>query len=322
MATTKLGNTKSSSRAINYAEKRAEIKGGHNLDIDYAKSQMKATRFMYGKEDGIQAHTIIQSFAPGEVKPEQANQIGLELAREVAENHQIAVYTHADTDHIHNHIVIGSINLEDGKKYQSNAKQRNLVKDKNDELCHQHGLSIVQEKSAETIYRLAEQGLLEKGKASWKDEIREAIQDTKDKTSTFEDFRKHLEQDYGIETKWRGQTLSFKHPDRQRFVRANKLGADYEKEGLEHELKRKARTKAIDWGKYEQSYERIIENQGSREKDRINSAADRPISERYRREQQELKQTYYQHLENEREEQSAVRKQNRKLKEQSKGLSL
>src|SRR5699024_1696775 len=103
MATTKLGNTKSASRAINYAEKRAVVKSGHNLDADYAKSQLKATRALYGKEDGIQAHTIIQSFKPEETTPEQANEIGLELAEKVASNHQVAVYTHADTDHIHNH---------------------------------------------------------------------------------------------------------------------------------------------------------------------------------------------------------------------------
>jgi hypothetical protein len=44
MATTKLGNTKSASRAINYAEKRAEEKSGLNCDVDYAKSAFKQTR--------------------------------------------------------------------------------------------------------------------------------------------------------------------------------------------------------------------------------------------------------------------------------------
>ncbi|MDM6439186.1 relaxase/mobilization nuclease domain-containing protein, partial [Staphylococcus aureus] len=104
MATTKLGNTKSASRAINYAEKRAEEKSGLNCDIDYAKSSFKQTRALYGKENGVQAHTVIQSFKPGEVTPEQCNQLGLELAEKIAPNHQVAVYTHADTNHVHNHI--------------------------------------------------------------------------------------------------------------------------------------------------------------------------------------------------------------------------
>lgn len=45
MATTKLSTTKSTSRAINYAEKRSVEKS----DIDYAKSSFKASRELYGK---------------------------------------------------------------------------------------------------------------------------------------------------------------------------------------------------------------------------------------------------------------------------------
>ncbi|MDO6367274.1 relaxase/mobilization nuclease domain-containing protein, partial [Staphylococcus epidermidis] len=52
MATTKLSATKSTSRAINYAEKRAVEKSGLNCDVDYAKSSFKASRELYGKTDG------------------------------------------------------------------------------------------------------------------------------------------------------------------------------------------------------------------------------------------------------------------------------
>ncbi|MHA4120072.1 relaxase/mobilization nuclease domain-containing protein, partial [Bacillus cereus] len=70
MATTKLGNTKSASKTINYAEKRAVEKSGHNCDVEYAKSNFKELRMLYGKDKGVQAHTIIQSFKPGEITPE------------------------------------------------------------------------------------------------------------------------------------------------------------------------------------------------------------------------------------------------------------
>ena len=106
MATTKISSTKSTSRAINYAEKRAVVKSSHNCDIDFAKSAFKITREVYGKTGGNQGHVVIQSFKPGEVTPEQCNQLGLELAERIAPNHQVAVYTHDDTDHVHNHIVI------------------------------------------------------------------------------------------------------------------------------------------------------------------------------------------------------------------------
>src|SRR5699024_12492413 len=74
----------------NDAEKRAVEKDGHNLDIDYAKSQMKQTRELFSKNDGIQAHHVIESFKPDEVTPEKANQVGLELAKKLAPNHEVA----------------------------------------------------------------------------------------------------------------------------------------------------------------------------------------------------------------------------------------
>ena len=50
MATVKVSRTTSCSRAINYAEPRATVKTGINCDIDYAKSEMKQIRTLYGKD--------------------------------------------------------------------------------------------------------------------------------------------------------------------------------------------------------------------------------------------------------------------------------
>ena len=55
------------SQFINYAEPRATVKTGINCDIDYAKSEMKQIRTLYGKDDRVQAHLLIQSFRPGEI---------------------------------------------------------------------------------------------------------------------------------------------------------------------------------------------------------------------------------------------------------------
>src|SRR5690625_5878121 len=86
--------------------------------------------------------------------------------------------------------------------------------------------------------------------------------------STLEILRKrHLNDVYGVETKLRGKTLSFKHPERERFIRANKLGADYEREGLEHVFARQIER--------EQEHERAISrNEGTqdRKSTRLNSS--------------------------------------------------
>lgn len=244
MATIQLGTTGSASKLCNYAEKKAVEKDGHNLDIDYAKSQMKQTRELYSKNDGIQAHHVIQSFKPGELTPEKANQIGLELAERLAPEHEVAVYTHDDTDHIHNHIVINSVNFETGNKYQAHGSEAiERARSLSDEVCKSHELSIVTEHNASVRHTLAEQHLLEKNKPSWKEQLREAIEYSRDNSIDFDSFKNHLNDVYGVETKLRGKTLSFKHPERERFIRANKLGADYEREGLEHVFTRQAERK-------------------------------------------------------------------------------
>lgn len=233
MATTKLGNTKSASRAINYAEERAEEKSGLNCDVDYAKSYFKQTRALYGKENGVQAHTVIQSFKPGEVTAKQCNEIGLELAKKIAPDYQVAVYTHTDKDHYHNHIIINSVNLETGKKYQSNKEQRDFIKKANDQLCEERGLSVP-EKTSEIRYTLAEQNLIDKDKSSWKNDIRMAVEETKDNAVDFEEFNTLLKEK-GVEiTRVTKNNVTYRHIEEDKKVRGNTLGDSYDKGVIEN----------------------------------------------------------------------------------------
>src|SRR5699024_8194309 len=140
---------------------------GYNLDLDYAKSQMKQTRELVSKNDGIQAHHVIQSLKHDEATPEKAQQIHLESANKSAPNDEVAIYTHDDTNHVHNHIVINSVNFETGKKYQAHGKEAiERARSLSDEVCKSHDLSVVKEHNASVRHTLAEQHLLEKNKIS------------------------------------------------------------------------------------------------------------------------------------------------------------
>ena len=241
MATTKLSATKSTSRAINYAEKRAVEKSGLNCDVDYAKSSFKASRELYGKTDGNQGHVIIQSFKPGEVTPEQCNQLGLELAEKLAPNHQVAVYTHADTDHVHNHIVINSIDLETGRKFNNNKQALRNVRDFNDEVCMEHGLSVPEKDTARLRYTQTEKAIADPNtkstaQYSWKDEIREAIDQST--ATNMEELQEHLNQ-YGITIeRVTPKSITYRHLAEDKKVRGRKLGEDYNKGGIEDGFER------------------------------------------------------------------------------------
>src|SRR5699024_454857 len=136
------------------------------------------------------------------------------------------------------------------------ARARSL----SDGVCKRHDLSVVKGHNASVRHTLAEQPLLENNKISWKAELREAIEYARENSTNLASIKRHLNAVYGVETKLRGITLSCKHPERERFIRANKLGADYEREGLEHVFARQIER--------EQEHERAISrNEGTQRTD-------------------------------------------------------
>ncbi|PFW71778.1 relaxase/mobilization nuclease domain-containing protein [Priestia aryabhattai] len=238
MATIKLSTTKNANALLKYAEKRSEVSNSLDCDVDYVRNQFKATREIWGKNGGIQAHHVIQSFKPDEVDPQQANKIGLQLAEKLAKGHEVAVYTHTDKDHIHNHIVINAVNYEDGRKFHAHGQEAiDHVRKISDELCKENGLSIVEERSADVRYTLAEQSLVQKGEFSWKDEIRTTIDSSKEQAASFEDFQERLK-DQGVQATLRGKNITYEHLESNKKVRGTKLGLAYEKETILHGFER------------------------------------------------------------------------------------
>lgn len=129
--------------------------------------------------------------------------------------------------------VINSIDLETGKKYQSNKKQREFVKQENDEVCREHGLSVP-ERNATMRYTQAEKGLIEKGKSSWKDEIRDAIEQSQ--ATNFEELERELNQlDITID-RVTNKTITYRHLKENKKVRGKNLGEQFDKGALENEF--------------------------------------------------------------------------------------
>jgi len=70
-----------------------------------AFAAMRRTKEKFCKTDGVLGYHFIQSFAPGEVTPEQAHEIGCEFARRLfGEDFEVVVGTHLDKAHPHNQI--------------------------------------------------------------------------------------------------------------------------------------------------------------------------------------------------------------------------
>ncbi|MBP5207916.1 MAG: relaxase/mobilization nuclease domain-containing protein [Clostridia bacterium] len=82
-----------------------------------ALEEFKFVKVKFGKEDGRQYYHIVQSFSPDDkITPETAHEIGMKFAA-YFKGYQALVATHTNRDHLHNHIILNSVNYENGYKY-------------------------------------------------------------------------------------------------------------------------------------------------------------------------------------------------------------
>lgn len=250
MATTHIKRSASASRLVNYAEKRAVLKDGLNLDVDYAKSQFKQVREVYGNQGKTQAYASRISFSPKEFDPTNENdqQKALDIAKEVYQqtypNQQVALYEHANTDALHIHAVIGAIDLETGKKMHGNWQEyREKLVHNTDEIVQKHGLEVTHPDPERYEKRsMAEIKMHDRGQPTWKDQIRQAVDSTMSNQliSDFQAFKDDLKQK-AIDVWERGKDLTYQLTGTNYKARGNKLGTAYEKEAIYNELERRTR---------------------------------------------------------------------------------
>ena len=101
----------------------------------------------FGKTDGRTYYHMIQSFSPDDrITPEQAHKVGLQMA-ELFEGYQVLVVTHTNKAHTHNHLVINSVNFENGKKLTISNQELEEIKNYSNSICLQNGWGVTEGKT-------------------------------------------------------------------------------------------------------------------------------------------------------------------------------
>ena len=206
--------------------------------LETAFADMRRVKKMWHKEDEVQGFHLVQSFAPGESTPEQAHQIGLELAENLLDGRfQAVIATHLNTGHLHNHIVWNSVSMVDGKKYRSNAKTYiTQVRRISDELCRKYYLSVIDTQKSEKAARPYVQWLAEQnGKPTWKTPIRQDVDTAVLVAFTWNQFVRELEKK-GYALCLQGKYFTLKPPGRDRPVRFKTLGEHYTPEAIRRRI--------------------------------------------------------------------------------------
>jgi len=220
---------------------------GKDCNPDYAAEEMQATKELYNKTDGRQYHHYIQSFLPGEVTPDQAHEIGKELA-ERFKGHEVLIATHTDKDHIHNHLVVNSVNYENGIKLHTSKQHLKEFKEYSDQICQREGLSVVKGAGKENLSMAELQYSARTGNASWKDQLRGYIDQAKEFTNNLNELKNYMKEKYNVDMRI-GKTITYslrtkieekgKEIEKTLKSRDRKLGSEYTKEGLENGFSRK-----------------------------------------------------------------------------------
>jgi len=243
MATIKRLSSKGSVKnIINYVLNKEKtddrIISGKDCSPLNATMAMNATKNLYGKTEGITYHHIIQSFKPGEITPEKAHKIGIELAGKQFKNHEVLIATHKDKEHIHNHLVINSVSFKDGHKLITDKTSLREIKLENDKICTREHLSVIEKPYARNHYSMAEYKLAEKGLPIWKEQLRSAIDEAKEHSINLVEVKGYLKENFNIEMKIQNKNVSYLHPGKEKYCRGDKLGGAYTKEGISSEFEK------------------------------------------------------------------------------------
>lgn len=137
---------------------------GINCDPDIAARQMIDTKEIYGKTNGVVAYHAYISFKPGEVSPEEAQQVAMEVANKMwGKDYEMIVATHLNANCVHCHIVINSVSMTDGRKMNENKAMYQLFRKTSDAVCLEHGLSVIEKPKGKripyNIYKAMQKGI-------------------------------------------------------------------------------------------------------------------------------------------------------------------
>ena len=193
-------------------------------DIEFAWTRQHAI----DKGENLGRH-LIQAFAPGELTPEEAHQIGLELAKEIlGGKYEFVLTTHIDRGHIHNHVIWNAVSFTDHKHYHSNKRSYYEIRRASDRLCKEHGLSVIvpgQEKGKSYVEHQAV-----RNGTSYKAKLKSAIDRLLPACTNLDDLLRRLQEE-GYEIR-RGKYISCRASNQERFTRLKTLGVDYTEAAL------------------------------------------------------------------------------------------
>lgn len=237
----KKGNLKNAINYITREEKTSkELVYCKDCDINNVLEEFKYIKELYSNTSGRQYYHFIQSFSPNDnISYELANKIGQQMCN-YFRNYQIVMATHKDKDYVHNHFIINSVNLENGKKYQQSAKDLENIKKLSNKLCEKYGLKQINlKKSKVSKYLNSTEYHLSKKEETEKKKLINTINKCIRKSKTKYQFIYNMSI-LGYSVKWQDNRkyITYTTPSKLKFRDKRLQNEKYSKERMESYFER------------------------------------------------------------------------------------
>lgn len=206
---------------------------------DDFKKDFEETKQIWDKTEGRQYYHLVQSFEKEDyITLEKAHEIGKKFIDEnpVFKDYQVVMATHKDKDHIHNHFIVNSVNLENGLKFEFNPKDCLNSKELSNEICREYGFKELDLERTRPLdldkaherYSLSERALLEKGINTTNNELRQILDYARETSKDYQEFKDNLKEN-GVEIvrgeKEGARSITFEYQEKK--FRGNKLDDRY-----------------------------------------------------------------------------------------------
>ena len=200
---------------------------GMGCDRDNYARDVLMTRNLFGKRPNGKNNLAFKmsiSFSPDDndkLTYDEVFRIAKEFADKYFQGYEVLFAVHTDKPHKHVHFLIGNCHIETGRAYRRN--QRDLY-----DMCEFFGEQCMKRELTNSVRKdyfndnpdrdketFAEMQMKAKGKETFKDELREVIRielaDPNNKT--LEDVVNALMKHYHVESRVKGNTISYRHPN-------------------------------------------------------------------------------------------------------------
>lgn len=213
--------------------------GGVNTMPPAAYADMQATKAHFGKTDGRLGYHLIQSFAPGEITPLEAMQVGREFINRYLHGHYEVVYAvHTDHDHVHLHFIWNSVSFIDGRKYHAPpGTYLDEMRRISDSICRERGFSVIQKGEKMNGQPYAAWKAERTGQSTLRDQIRNDMDIAIRASATWNGFKREMER-MGYTFKVNYKHLAVKAPGHPRYVRLKSLGEKYMPDAITQRIMR------------------------------------------------------------------------------------